>query len=65
MPVPKFRKSRSNTHSRRANWKTEATGLSLCPKCSAHKLPHTACSTCGEYKGRTYDNAVRSDLVEN
>lgn len=37
---------------RRAQKKTEAPNLTTCPQCGVVKLPHTACSSCGTYKGR-------------
>jgi large subunit ribosomal protein L32 len=50
--VPKRRMSRSNTHSRRAQWKATAPALSTCPRCKQAKLSHVACPTCGTYNGR-------------
>jgi large subunit ribosomal protein L32 len=50
--VPKRRTSRSNTHSRRSQWKTTAPTLTECKQCRQKKLPHTACPTCGTYDGR-------------
>jgi large subunit ribosomal protein L32 len=52
--VPKRRMSRSNTHSRRAHWKTSAPTLVPCPNraCGQMKLPHQACSNCGQYDGK-------------
>jgi large subunit ribosomal protein L32 len=50
--VPKRRMSRSNTRSRRANWKATAAVTVACPQCRSPKLPHTACSVCGTYNGR-------------
>lgn len=52
MAVPKRRMSRSNTHSRRAQWKATAPALSTCPRCKQAKLSHVACPTCGTYNGR-------------
>ncbi len=54
MAVPKRRKSRSNTHSRRSQWKTTATTLAPCPNraCRQPKPPHQACHNCGQYDGR-------------
>ena len=37
--------SRSNTRSRRSQWKTTAADLTTCPKCKADKLQHVACPT--------------------
>ncbi len=54
MAVPKRRMSRSNTRSRRSQWKATAPTLVTCENraCRATKLPHTACPTCGTYDGR-------------
>jgi large subunit ribosomal protein L32 len=52
--VPKRRMSRSNTRSRRAQWKAAVPTLVPCENraCRAVKPPHTACPTCGTYSGR-------------
>ncbi|MFD0560267.1 large subunit ribosomal protein L32 [Stackebrandtia endophytica] len=52
MAVPKRRMSRSNTRSRRANWKAAPVTVSACSQCRSPKLPHAACGVCGTYKGR-------------
>lgn len=52
MAVPKRRKSRSNTHSRRSQWKATAVNTAPCPRCRQEKLPHAACTICGYYNGR-------------
>ena len=54
MAVPKRRMSRSNTRSRRSQWKTTAPTLVACPQrgCGHQKLPHIACPHCGTYDGR-------------
>ncbi|HEX3791135.1 MAG TPA: 50S ribosomal protein L32 [Pseudonocardiaceae bacterium] len=54
MAVPKRKMSRSNTRSRRANWKATAPVLVACSNraCRAPKLSHIACPTCGQYDGR-------------
>ncbi|HEX8519922.1 MAG TPA: 50S ribosomal protein L32 [Pseudonocardia sp.] len=54
MAVPKRRMSRSNTRSRRAQWKAAAPVLVACENraCRKMKPPHTACPTCGTYNGR-------------
>ena len=52
MAVPKRKMSRSNTRSRRANWKATVVSTTACPQCKSPKLPHTACSVCGTYTGR-------------
>jgi large subunit ribosomal protein L32 len=61
MAVPKRKMSRSNTRSRRAQWKTTATTLTSCPRCSAPKQPHLACPSCGVYDGRHFAAAERSE----
>jgi large subunit ribosomal protein L32 len=50
--VPKRRMSRSNTRSRRSQWKATAPAYATCPRCRQVKLPHVACPTCGTYNGR-------------
>jgi large subunit ribosomal protein L32 len=51
--VPKKKKSKSKTRSRRAsNWRLSAPSRSICPRCAAAKLPHTVCPSCGWYKDR-------------
>ena len=60
MAVPKRKTSRSNTRSRRANWKAEPVALSTCPQCKAPTQPHQACPSCGTYKGRHYAAAERT-----
>lgn len=52
MAVPKRKMSRSNTRSRRAQWKTSAPALVTCPRCREPKLAHVACPTCGTYNDR-------------
>ncbi len=52
MAVPKRKMSRSNTRSRRAQWKTAAPTLVTCDRCRQPKLPHRACPECGTYNRR-------------
>ena len=52
MAVPKKKSSRMRTHSRRSAWKVTKPAMSVCPHCSAQKLPHRACPNCGRYRGR-------------
>ncbi|MDR2082412.1 MAG: 50S ribosomal protein L32 [Candidatus Ancillula trichonymphae] len=61
--LPKRRVSRSNTRTRRAQWKATAAQLSLCPICGAQKRAHYACLKCGQYKGREYVQADRGALT--
>ncbi len=53
MAVPKRKMSRSNTRSRRSQWKATVTALVACPRCREPKLPHVACPACGTYNGRS------------
>ena len=52
MAVPKRKMSRSNTRSRRAQWKAVPASLVTCKRCKERKLPHVACPTCGTYDDR-------------
>jgi large subunit ribosomal protein L32 len=48
--------SRSNTRSRRSQWKATAAALVPCGRCRQPKLPHVACSVCGTYNDRQVIN---------
>ncbi|MGH3827838.1 MAG: 50S ribosomal protein L32 [Pseudonocardiaceae bacterium] len=54
MAVPKRRMSRSNTRSRRSQWKASAPTLAVCSNraCRQPKPPHLVCPHCGKYAGR-------------
>ena len=54
MAVPKRKMSRSNTRSRRSQWKATVPTLAACPNraCRQLKPPHEVCPNCGQYKGR-------------
>lgn len=52
MANPKRRHSKSRRDKRRANWKLEVPGLSVCPQCKEPKLPHRVCLNCGYYNGK-------------
>ncbi|MEU1982395.1 50S ribosomal protein L32 [Nocardia sp. NPDC019395] len=60
MAVPKRRMSRSNTRSRRSQWKAVAPTLITCPNraCGQKTPPHIACPSCGTYKGRQVTSAI-------
>ncbi|RLP06787.1 50S ribosomal protein L32 [Propionibacterium australiense] len=51
MAVPKRKMSRSNTRSRRSQWKAAPVTLVTCPNpaCRTQHLPHTACPKCHQY----------------
>ena len=53
MAVPKYKKGRARTHSRRsANDRLETAARSVCPNCGEVKLPHRVCPSCGYYRKR-------------
>ncbi|MEJ7750408.1 MAG: 50S ribosomal protein L32 [Thermoleophilaceae bacterium] len=52
MAVPKQRQSHSRTNKRRSQHKIKAPALAVCPRCSAPRVPHRVCGTCGTYAGR-------------
>jgi large subunit ribosomal protein L32 len=52
MALPKYKKSRASTRSKRANWKLELPGIVECPQCHQPKLTHHICKKCGYYDGR-------------
>ena len=52
MAVPKRKKSRSRTRSRRAQWKAAPLALTQCDRCNETKVPHQVCGNCGTYAGR-------------
>ncbi|MDX6268265.1 MAG: large subunit ribosomal protein, partial [Frankiales bacterium] len=52
MAVPKRKMSRSNTRSRRAQWKSGVPTLVKCDR-GHTTLPHTVCPECGRYDKRT------------
>ncbi|MCW2605975.1 MAG: ribosomal protein [Frankiales bacterium] len=52
MAVPKRKMSRSNTRSRRSQWKTTLPVLTTCDRGHTTR-PHTVCAECGRYDGRT------------
>ena len=61
MAVPKRKMSRSNTRSRRAQWKAELVALTTCARCQQPCQSHRACPSCGTYQGRHYAVAERSE----
>ena len=52
MAVPKRKMSRSNTRSRRAQWKATPVVTVDCGQCHSPKLPHAVCPVCGTYNSR-------------
>ena len=54
MAVPKRKMSRSNTRSRRSQWKTTVVPTVVCanPASREPHQQHTACPSCGQYGPR-------------
>ena len=50
MAVPRNRLSNARKNKRRSHMAKKPKSLSTCSNCSAQKLPHRICSTCGYYK---------------
>jgi large subunit ribosomal protein L32 len=52
MSVPKKRKTSSSIKQQRSHHSLKKQTLNSCSKCGQAVMPHTACSFCGNYKGR-------------
>ncbi len=52
MPVPKRKRSRQRRDKRFANKGVKVRSISSCTNCSEAVSSHTACMSCGFYKGR-------------
>lgn len=50
--LPKRKTARARKGKRRSHHSVVAPALVPCPKCSAMRLPHHVCPTCGSYDGR-------------
>lgn len=70
-PTPKKQQSNSSSSRRYKAFQNKArkrllatTSISKCPECKETKLAHTACPTCGFYKGRlVIDKSKAMDKV--
>ena len=51
MAVPKRKQSRARSRSRRTHQVEHVTSITSCLNCSAPLKSHTACVSCGFYKG--------------
>ncbi|MFH0834345.1 MAG: 50S ribosomal protein L32 [Patescibacteria group bacterium] len=67
-PVPKRRATATRSGRRYSTWKTkELKRLSnisatvACPKCKQPRSPHSACQTCGYYRGRVVIDLAAKD----
>ena len=52
MPVPKRKRSRARRDSRFANKGLDIQSLTSCSQCNEPLMTHSACRSCGFYKGR-------------
>jgi large subunit ribosomal protein L32 len=52
MGVPKRKTSKMRLRTRKASHRWQAPQLNKCPQCGSTVASHTACSSCGYYKGR-------------
>ena len=52
MPVPKRRTSQSRKGKRRSHHALTPVTTVTCKQCGHTTLPHTACTNCGQYRGR-------------
>jgi large subunit ribosomal protein L32 len=50
-PLPKRKYPKARQGKRRSHLALKPAGLSRCPQCRNARLSHTACPTCGFYKG--------------
>jgi large subunit ribosomal protein L32 len=52
MGVPKRKVSKMRLRTRKASHRWHAGQLSNCAQCGSKVRPHTACPSCGYYRGR-------------
>jgi len=52
MGVPKRKTSKMRLRTRKASHRWVAPQLNKCPQCGSTVASHTACPSCGYYKGR-------------
>lgn len=52
MPVPKRKVSKSRRDKRQANKGIKPKAVTACSNCNEPLTPHTACLSCGYYKGK-------------
>jgi large subunit ribosomal protein L32 len=57
MALQKRRRGPTRTRQQRSAWSRKSganhTMVQSCPSCSAPKLPHRVCMSCGKYRGET------------
>ncbi len=50
--VVRMRHTKSHTGNRRSHHALKATNFAKCDNCSAPKMRHTVCKSCGFYRGK-------------
>ncbi|MFC1632953.1 50S ribosomal protein L32 [Patescibacteria group bacterium] len=61
MAVPKRKTSKSARNQRRSHHAKKAVSLVKCAQCNSIILPHTACDTCGSYRGKQIVSIEREE----
>jgi large subunit ribosomal protein L32 len=61
MPNPKRRHSKSRTGMRRAHDALTPPQTVACKNCGEPVMPHRACPSCGQYKGRLVKDMEKED----
>lgn len=59
MGLPSKKRTPRSKRDRASHFALKTTELGKCSECSAPMLPHTACKTCGKYRGRQAVNIVK------
>ncbi len=54
MAVPRGRHSNAKKNSKLAHLAKKPKAFTVCVNCKNSILPHHACPSCGQYKGRSY-----------
>jgi large subunit ribosomal protein L32 len=57
--VVRMRHTRSHTKNRRSHHALKSTNFVKCDNCSALKRGHTACASCGFYRGKKIIDLVK------
>lgn len=63
-PLPKRKYPKSRQGKRRSHIHLNPAQTLPCPQCGTPRLPHHACLTCGNYKGREAIEVARPNLNE-
>ncbi|MEK7623657.1 MAG: 50S ribosomal protein L32 [Patescibacteria group bacterium] len=59
MGLPSKRRTSRSKKERAAHFALPGVASSKCPSCGASRLPHMACPSCGEYRGRKVRNVAK------